>query len=193
MKKNFGTIKNIILLIASALTLVAVTFAWYTLSKSNSLNTISTGVDGSTISVKYYESTDNGSTYNLVTGDLNFNNMTEEGKRYFRMDVTSYDTPIKLIMSYDNLSSANTYAKYVYFDYRIVCTDNNNQLLANQSGLRMSDYTSSSVFSQDLETLQARGYTHFSVYYDVYLVTGSDAVSGSGSLGEVKLLGQQIG
>ena len=34
MKKDFKTIKNLILLIASALTLVAVTFAWYSISKN---------------------------------------------------------------------------------------------------------------------------------------------------------------
>ncbi len=191
MEKKFGTIKNIILLIASALTLVAVSFAWFSLTKKNNVDSINTNVNGSTIAVKYYESTNTGASYSLLNGDLNMNNMSESSKRYYRMDVTTFSTPIKLIMSFDNLSSSNTYAQYVYFDYRLVCNDNN-QTLASQTGLRMSDYASTSVFSQDLATLQANGRRNYSVYYDVYLVTGSEPVSGSGSLGEVKLLGQQV-
>ena len=191
MEKKFGTIKNIILLIASALTLVAVSFAWFSLSRKNEINSVDANVKGSTIAVKYYESKNNGSTYSLLSGDLNMSNMSESSKRYYKMDVTTFSTPIKLIISFDNLSSSNTLAKYVYFDYKLVCNDNG-QTLANQTGLKMSDYTSTSVFSQDLATLQANGRRNYSVYYDVYLVSGSNPVSGSGSLGEVKLLGQQV-
>ena len=191
MEKKFGTIKNIILLIASALTLVAVSFAWFSLSRKNEINSVDANVKGSTIAVKYYESKNNGSTYSLLSGDLNMSNMSESSKRYYKMDVTTFSTPIKLIMSFDNLSSSNTLAKYVYFDYKLVCNDNG-QTHAKQTGLKMSDYTSTSVFSQDLATLQANGRRNYSVYYDVYLVSGSNPVSGSGSLGEVKLLGQQV-
>lgn len=192
MNNKFGTIKNIILLIASALTLVAVSFAWFSLTKKNDLSTVNANVNGSTLAVKYYESTNGGSTYNLLTGNLEMTNMSESSRRYYRMDVTTFDTPIKLIMSFDNLTSANTFAKYVYFDYRLVCNDTGDTL-ASQTGLKMSNYTSTSVFAQDLSTLQANNRRSYSVYYEVYLVTGSDTVSGSGSLGEVKLLGQQVG
>ena len=64
MKNNFSTIKNLILLIASALTLVAVTFAWYAVSNQGSLSIFTGKVDGSTLSVTYCESADNGATYN---------------------------------------------------------------------------------------------------------------------------------
>lgn len=192
MNNKFGTIKNIILLIASALTLVAVSFAWLSLARKNNVAGVNANVNGSTIAVKYYESTNGGSTYNLLSGDLNMSNMSESSRRYYRMDVTTYDTPIKLIMSFDNLTSANTLAKYVYFDYRLVSNDDG-QTLASQTGLKMSNYTSTSVFAQDLTTLQANNHRNYSVYYEVYLVTGSESVSGSGSLGEVKLLGQQVG
>lgn len=192
MKNKFGTIKNIILLIASALTLVAVSFAWLSLSRRNVVSSVDTDVNGSTLAVKYYESTDGGSNYSLLSGNLEMNNMSEGSKRFYKMDVTTYSTPIKLIMSFDNLSSSNTLAKSVYFDYKLVCNDNN-QVLANRTGLKMSDYASTSVFSQDLSTMQGNGRRNYSIYYDVYLLSGSSPVSGSGSLGEVKIIGQQVG
>lgn len=192
MEKKFVTIKNLILLIASALTLVAVSFAWFSLAQKNQVKKFDTDIVGSTIAVKYYESTNNGWSYKVLPGDINLNNMTDGSRKFYRMDVTTFDTPIKLIMSFDNLGSSNQFAKYVYFDYELVCEDTN-QSLSKQTGLKMSDYTYTSVFAHDLSALQAANHKKYSVYYQVYLVTGSESLSGSGSLGDVKLLGQQVG
>ena len=121
MKNNFSTIKNLILLIASALTLVAVTFAWYAVSNQGSLSIFTGKVDGSTLSVTYCESSDNGATYNALTGDLEMNNMVEGQKKMYRIDVKTFpDVPVKLVMSFDYLVSTNDLLPYVYFDYKIV-------------------------------------------------------------------------
>lgn len=192
MKKDFSTVKNIILLIASALTLVAVTFAWYAVNERGALSILSNKVNGSTLSVVYNESDDDGVTYDTLTSDLNMDNMYEGKTKYYRIDVKTFpDVPIRIIMSFDGLSSSNTMLPYVYFDYKVVC-NGNGEVLASGTGLKMSDYISSNVFAQDVSSLQVGGNNDYSVFYNVYVVTGEEEVSGTASLGEVRILGQQI-
>ena len=191
MKKDFSTVKNIILLIASALTLVAVTFAWYAVNERGVLSILSNKVNGSTLSVVYNES-DDGVTYKTLTSDLNMDNMYEGKTKYYRIDVKTFpDVPIKIIMSFDGLSASNTMLSYVYFDYKVVC-NGNGEILANETGIKMSDYISGNVFAVDVSSLQVGGNNDYSVFYNVYVVTGGESVSGTASLGEVRLLGQQI-
>ena len=192
MKNNFSTIKNLILLIASALTLVAVTFAWYAVSNQGSLSIFTGKVDGSTLSVTYCESADNGATYNALTGDLEMNNMVEGQKKMYRIDVKTFpDVPVKLVMSFDNLVSTNDLLPYVYFDYKIVCNATGAEL-DSRTALKMSEYTVSNVFAQDVSAYQNDGNNDYSIYYDVYVITGEEIVSGSAELGEVKIQGQQV-
>ncbi len=193
MKKKFSTIKNLILLIASALTLVAVTFAWYAVSNQGSLSVFTGKVDGSTLSVVYNESTDGGNTYKLLTGDLEMTNMVEGQKKMYKIDVKTFpDVPIKLVMAFDNLVSNNDLLSYVYFDYKIVCNTTGEEL-ESRTGLKMSEYTVSNVFAYDVSDYQKLGNNDYSVYYDVYVITGNETVEGSAELGEVKLQGQQVG
>lgn len=192
MKNNFSTIKNLILLIASALTLVAVTFAWYAVSNQGSLSIFTGKVDGSTLSVTYCESADNGATYNALTGDLEMNNMVEGQKKMYRIDIKTFpDVPVKLVMSFDNLVSTNDLLPYVYFDYKIVCNATGAEL-DSRTALKMSEYTVSNVFAQDVSAYQNEGSNDYSIYYDVYVITGEEIVSGSAELGEVKIQGQQV-
>lgn len=192
MKKDFKTIKNIILLIASALTLVAVTFSWFSLSKRAGNFTIASNVSGTTISVKYNESTD-GTTYKELNGNLSMKNMYEGKTSHYRMDVRTFDdAPVKIIMSFDGLSASNITANYVYFDYKVVCKATG-EVLGSGTELNMGDYTSTNVFAIDVSSYQKNGKNEFYVYYDVYVRAESGKIeSGSTSLGEVKLLGQQI-
>ena len=192
MKNNFSTVKNLILLIASALTLVAVTFAWYAVSNQGSLSIFTGKVDGSTLSVTYCESADNGATYNALTGDLEMNNMVEGQKKMYRIDIKTFpDVPVKLVMSFDNLISTNDLLPYVYFDYKIVCNATGAEL-DSRTALKMSEYTVSNVFAQDVSAYQNEGNNDYSIYYDVYVITGEEIVSGSAELGEVKIQGQQV-
>lgn len=191
MKKDFKTIKNIILLIASALTLVAVTFSWYSLDKKVGNMSFASNVSGSTIDAKYYESKDGGSTYTLLNGDMEMKNMGDLEKAYYRMDVRTFsDKLVKIVMSFDGLSS-NKVTQHVYFDYRIVSKETGAELESG-TGLKMSNYTSNSVFAVDVSGYQKNGNYNFYVYYDVYVNADGADVSGEASLGEVKLLGQQI-
>lgn len=193
MKKDFRTIKNLILLIASALTLVAVTFAWYSLSKNVGNFVIKSNVSGSTLAVDYYESTDNGNTYKKLKGDLSMSNMVEGKTAYYKMNVRTFnDKMIKIIMSFDGLNSSNTAAKFVYFDYKVVCKDTG-EILSSNTGLKMSDYTANDVFNVDVSNYQKNKHYDFEVYYNVYVMSdGATITSGSSSLGEIKLLGQQV-
>ncbi len=191
MKNNFSTVKNLILLIASALTLVAVTFAWYAVTNQGSLSAFTGKVNGSTLSVTYNESTDDGATYEPLAGDLEMNNVVEGQKKMYRIDVKTFpDVPIKLVMSFENLVSTNDLLPYIYFDYKIMCNTTGTEL-ESKTGLSMSEYTVSDVFAYDLSGEQSNGYNDYSVYYDVYVLTGGETVSGSAELGEVRLQGQQ--
>lgn len=191
MKKDFKTIKNIILLIASALTLVAVTFSWFSLSKKVGNFTIDKSVSGTTLSVQYYESED-GSSYTKLNGDISMSNMYEGKTAYYRMDVKTFENiPIKLVMNFDGLTSSNVTAGYVYFDYKVVNVATGT-VLDEGDRLKMSDYTSSNIFAVDVSAQQADGYNQFSVYYNVYVEADGEDISGSANLGEVKLTGQQI-
>ncbi|MBQ8228300.1 MAG: hypothetical protein IJZ88_04730 [Clostridia bacterium] len=193
MKKNFSTVKNFILLIASALTLVAVTFAWYAVTNQGSLSMFTGKVNGSTLSVTYNESTDGGVTYQALEGDLEMENMVEGQKKMYRIDVKTFpDVPIKLAMSFEGLVSTNDLLPYVYFDYKIVCNTTGVEL-ESQTGLKMAEYTVSNVFAYDISDSQAEGNNDYSVYYNVYVVTGDEVVEGAAELGEVKLQGQQVG
>ncbi len=193
MKKDFSTFKNLILLIASALTLVAVTFAWYAVSNKGTISSFFGQVDGSTLSVVYNESLDDGSTYQELSGDIEMENMVEGLTKKYRIDVTTFpDVPIKLVMSFEDLVATNDLLPYVYFDYKIVCNSTSTEL-ESQQGLKMGDYTVSNVFAFDISESQLEGNNDYSIYYDVYVVTGEEAVSGSAELGSVKIQGQQIG
>ncbi len=192
MKKDFSTLKNLILLIASALTLVAVTFAWYSVTNKGGLSEIFGTVDGSTLSVVYNESTDDGATYNQLVGDIEMNDMYQGKVKKYRMDVKTFpDIPIKLVMSFENLTASNDLVPYVYFDYKIVCNSTNTEL-ESKTGLKMSDYAVSNVFAYDISENQIQGNNDYSVYYDVYVITNDEDVSGTAELGNVKIQGQQI-
>ena len=194
MKKDFRTFKNFILLIASALSLVAVTFAWFSLSKNVGNFVIESNVSGSTIAVSYFESKDKGNNYTKLVSDLSMENMQEGEKAYYKMNVKTFsDKLIKIVMSFEGLSGNNTTAQHVYFDYKIVC-DDTGSVVDEHTGLKMSDYASTNVFAADVSALQRAGHYNFTIYYDVYVhsdgafTPSSDTVS----LGEVKLTGQQV-
>lgn len=193
MKNNFSAIKNLILVIASALTLVAVTFAWYAVTNQSALSVFTGKVNGSTLSVTYHESDDNGVTYRVLEDDLEMKNMVEGQKKMYRIDVKTFpDVPIKLVMSFENLVSTNDLLPYVYFDYKIVCQSSGEEI-ESKTSLKMSEYTVSNVFAKDISDFQNEGNNDFSIYYDVYVITGEDVVSGAAELGDVKIQGQQVG
>lgn len=191
MKKDFKTIKNLILLIASALTLVAVTFAWYSISKNVGGFTIDSNVTGSTIAVSYFESVDDGATYKALNGDLNMNDMIDGKVAKYRMDIKTFnDIFVKIVMNFEGLSGSNAVTSHVYFDYSLEAE--NGDVISHGEGLKMSDYASSVVFAQDVSSYQKNGINDFKVYYNVYLVTNGESISGKVSLGEIKLAGQQL-
>ncbi len=196
MKRDFKTIKNLILLIASSLTLVAVTFSWFSLNKKVGDFEIDSNVSGSTLAVKYFESTDEGASYSQIAGNMSMSNMCEGKTAYYRMDIKTFsDKLIKLIMSFDGLSSGNETAKYVYFDYKLVCTSTGEELLS-EKGLKMSDYSSADIFTYDVSSYQNNKNYDFRLFYNVYVKADgaiAPATNEKVSLGEVKLLGQQVG
>ncbi len=191
MKINFKPVKNIILLIASALTLVAVTFAWYSLSKNVGNFQLDSDVSGSTLSVNYFVSSDGGKNYSKLIGDISMNNVAEGQVEYYRMDVKTFkDKPVKLIMSFEGLTS-NNISSHVYFDYTLKRKDTG-VVLSEAQKLKMSDYVSNNVFAFDVSSFQSSGVNEYVIDYNVYVVSDGESISGSSSLGEVKITGQQV-
>ena len=190
MKKDFKPIKNIILLIASALSLVAVTFAWYSLSKNVGNFSIESNVSGTTLAVQYFQS-DDGSNYTNLDGDIAMKDMVEGKKCYYKMNVKTFRSiPVKLVMNFEDLKSDNI-TSHVYFDYKVVCNADES-VISSANGLKMSDYVSDSVFANDLSGYQSGGKNDFTVYYDVYVKADGAALTGSSELGIVRLSGQQV-
>jgi hypothetical protein len=143
--------------------------------------------------VVYNESTNGGAEYKELSGDIEMNNMVEGQKKMYRIDVKTFpDIPIKLVMSFEDLVATNDLLPYIYFDYKIVCNSTSTEL-ESKTGLRMSEYTVSNVFAFDISSFQLDGNNDYSIYYDVYVITGGESVVGSADLGYVKLQGQQIG
>ncbi len=91
MKRNFSFYKNIILVVASALTLVAVTFAWFSVSYENRAATIESYVsgDGALIDVDFYEQNkENTAEYLPLQGDIALNNFTAGSYNQYQIVVT---------------------------------------------------------------------------------------------------------
>ena len=88
MKTKFQFYKNIILVVASALTLIAVTFAWFSTSFHNGVGTITQSISADLIKVDFYEKS--GSKYVPMNGDIELDG-AESGKySQYKMVITTF-------------------------------------------------------------------------------------------------------
>ncbi len=90
MKKNFQFYKNIILLVASALTLVAVTFAWFSVSYVNQASQIGASVlgDGALIDVNFYKQDEN-NEYLPLQDDIKLENFAAGSYNRYQILITT--------------------------------------------------------------------------------------------------------
>ena len=95
VKEKFQFIKNIILVVASALTLVAVTFAWFSTSHSNGVPLTINNVGNDVIDVTFYEKV--GTKFEKLTGDIALDSAVSGQFNQYKMVIsTNTSDPVKL-------------------------------------------------------------------------------------------------
>ena len=208
MKKKFTFIKNLILSVASALTLVAVSFAWFSNPSENFVPSITGEVVSPTYaSVAYYSEGANG-TYSRLNGDIALNNWTAGSFQKYRMILTTAtDEPLKLGMSIANLpadmnSDLKKSVQVKYSVYKGVKSTRNNvvsftdgALLFSSDYMRLSELSNGQIFDgRSLAAYQTQKNDVFIIYYEIGLSEDSPTtIEGlSSSLGTLKINVQPV-
>ena len=210
MLKKFQFYKNIILVVASALTLVAVTFAWFSSSYENNLSTIQAEVGGDIVNVDFYQMDANGD-YGELTGNIELNDFIPGSYNKYKMVVTTKtadplsmnfgivglpedmnaDLKASVCISYKLYSAA----KQTAADGTVTYVDGT--LVSESNGyVPLSELDNGAIFNAiSLENYQSSSADSFVIYYEIVLSeNGSSAIEGlSSSLGDIKISAQRIG
>lgn len=208
MKGKFQFYKNIILVVASALTLVAVTFAWFSDFSMNNVGTISNRVGTDLIYVDFNEMGSDGN-YTTLSGDIDLSGIVSgEYKQYKFIIRTNTQDPMKLNFAIDGLQSEiNQQLKdAVNIKYTLMTANRTvkNNVVTYTDGtvidtsadyMSLSELSSDQVSSVSLKNYQTSDNNYFIMYYEIGLPADADnSVQGlSGSLGTVRLSAQLIG
>lgn len=89
MKSRFTFIKNIILIVASALTLVTVTFAWFSTDRQGTAGSVSVPVGAEKVKVVFYQQNSRG-TYEPLSGDINLDNISSGEYKKYRIVIETF-------------------------------------------------------------------------------------------------------
>ncbi len=206
--KKFQFYKNIILVVASALTLVAVTFAWFSTSNEAAFSPISAIVDGDPIRVAFYQA-DVENEYQTLTGDIeldefvpgNFNKYkfeittktADKLKLGFRIENLPADMPQDLKDSVCIKYSIYSCSKSTAADGAIVYTESA-QIAASSDYVSLSELIDGTIFSAlSLSNYQSSAADRFVIYYEIGLAEDSPStISGlESSLGDIKISAQR--
>lgn len=204
MKKKFTFVKNLILAVASALTLIAVSFAWFSNSNDNYVSSIESEVVSPTYANVLYYVADNANNYSRLYGDIELKNWTSGSfKKYKMIMTTATDDKLKLGMSIEGLPSnmnadlkKSVQVKYsVYKATKIKNTNGtvsfrDDQLLFGSDYMRLSELSSGKIFDgRSLASYQSKKNDVFVIYYEIGLAADSPTtIQGlSSSLGSLKI------
>ena len=208
MKKEFAFIKNLILAVASALTLIAVSFAWFSNSSENFVPSIKGEVVSPTYaSVAYYEADNNGN-YSRLTGNIELKNWSSGSfKKYKMILTTATDEKLKLSMSINELPSNmnSDLKKSVQVKYNVykatktmkngVMTFNDGALLFSSDYMRLADLSNGKIFDgRSLADSQTEKNDVYIIYYEIGLSADSpSSIEGlSSSLGTLQISVQPV-
>lgn len=208
MKKEFAFIKNLILAVASALTLIAVSFAWFSNSSENFVPSIKGEVVSPTYaSVAYYEA-DNKGNYSRLTGNIELKNWSSGSfKKYKMILTTATDEKLKLSMSINELPSNmnSDLKKSVQVKYNVykatktmkngVMTFNDGALLFSSDYMSLADLSNGKIFDgRSLADSQTEKNDVYIIYYEIGLSTDSpSSIEGlSSSLGTLQISVQPV-
>ena len=208
MKKEFAFIKNLILAVASALTLIAVSFAWFSNSSENFVPSIKGEVVSPTYaSVAYYEADKNGN-YSRLTGNIELKNWSSGSfKKYKMILTTATDEKLKLSMSINELPSNmnSDLKKSVQVKYNVykatktmkngVMTFNDGALLFSSDYMSLADLSNGKIFDgRSLADSQTGKNDVYIIYYEIGLSADSpSSIEGlSSSLGTLQISVQPV-
>ena len=209
MKKYSSLIKNLIMVVASALTLVAVSFAWFTSNFSTNLDQYEVAVSGDTVKVDYYQMDDAGA-YQPLPGDIELNDFVPGKYNKYKFDITTktsdklnlkfeisgipVDMPqelkdsVQIKYSIWSQKKQTTGGTVAYVDSELISQSEDYVLLSNISdGVIIN--------SLSLGNHQTTSSDRFAIYYEIGLSENAPPeVSGlESSLGSIKISAQRIG
>ena len=206
--KKFQFYKNIILVVASALTLVAVTFAWFSTSNEALFSPIGATVEGDPIRVEYYQA-DASDEYQALTGDIMLDEFVAGSFNKYKFEVTTKtadklklgfaiadlpaDMPQDLKDSVCIKYSIYSCSKSATADGTIVYTESE-QIASSADYVPLSELIDGTIFSAlSLSNYQSTSADRFVIYYEIGLAEDSPStISGlESSLGEIKISAQR--
>lgn len=212
MKKYSGIIKNIIMVVASALTLVAVSFAWFTTNFKTNLDSYEAVVEGETLIITYYKMDENG-TYQPLEGDINLENVQPGDFNKYKIEIiTKTSDKLKMNFAIQGLSKTvpqtlkdNVCFKYSLYSQRKKVNGNDgsvsyvDQVMLSQSSdyVTLSDISDNNFIFQalNLSNYQTSAADRFVIYYEIGL--SEDAPSTLSGLeydiGGLSISAQRIG
>ena len=193
---------------ASALTLIAVSFAWFSNSSENFVPSIKGEVVSPTYaSVAYYEADNNGN-YSRLTGNIELKNWSSGSfKKYKMILTTATDEKLKLSMSINELPSNmnSDLKKSVQVKYNVykatktmkngVMTFNDGALLFSSDYMRLADLSNGKIFDgRSLADSQTEKNDVYIIYYEIGLSADSpSSIEGlSSSLGTLQISVQPV-
>ena len=186
MKKRSGLIKNVIMVVASALTLVAVSFAWFTTNFSTNLNEYKASINGETLKVDFYQADDAGK-YQPLSGNIELTDFVPGEYNKYKFEVTT-KTADKLRMSFsiDDLPAdmpeelkKSVCIKYSVYKLRkqvsasgVVSYTNGTQIAQSKGYVPLTDIYNNDgkIFSAlSLANHQTTNADKFAIYYEIGL------------------------
>ncbi|MBQ7548960.1 MAG: hypothetical protein IJT03_04570 [Clostridia bacterium] len=205
MKSKFQFYKNIILVVASALTLIAVTFAWFSTPKNGNLGAFSSAVaPNALVNVNFQQDVNGNGNYTPLSGDIELDSVVAGQYYKYRIILqTVTDSPLSITMSIDDLPSnlpadlkSSVNIKYVLKKVTAnpdgTYTDGTT-INASSDYVNLSSLTDGYVFSLSLKNYQTSSSDCFAIYYEIGLSENSPStIEGkSASLGSVSIIAQQ--
>lgn len=209
MKKYSSLIKNLIMVVASALTLVAVSFAWFTSNFSTNLDQYEVAVGGDTIKVDYYQMDDAGA-YQPLPGDIELNDFVPGKYNKYKFDITT-KTSDKLNLKFEISGipvdmpqelKDSVQIKYSIWSQKKQTTGGTVAYVDSELISQSEDYVLLSKISDgviinslSLGNYQKTSSDRFAIYYEIGLSENAPPeVSGlESSLGSIKISAQRIG
>ena len=210
MKKKFSFYKNIIMVAASALTLVAVTFAWFTTSYDMSVNQFNAYITGDAIKVDFYQADEN-ENYQPLSGNIELNSFVPGNYNKYKMVVTT-KTADKLAMSFSivdlpsdipqDLADSVCIKYTVYQSSKVTAADGSVSYVDLKSIAQSDGYVPISALndgkiipSLSLANYQSTNADNFVIYYEIGLSEDAPATIGGleSSLGNIRVGAQRIG
>lgn len=205
MKSKFQFYKNIILVVASALTLIAVTFAWFSTPKNGNLGAFSSDVAPSAlVNVNFQQDVNGNGNYTPLSGDIELDSVVAGQYYKYRIIMqTVTDAPLRITMSIDDLPSnlpadlkSSVNIKYVL--KKVTANPNGTYtdgatINASSGYVNLNSLTDGYVFSLSLKNYQTSSSDCFAIYYEIGLSENSPStIEGkSASLGSVNIIAQQ--